>query len=212
MDFGLAKPAAIGAAASGTAPLLSAARTTSGPSPVSPLTSAGSIVGTIQYMSPEQIEGKEADARSDVFALGAVLYEMATGKRAFEGKSQLSVASAILEKEPQPASAIRAAICPALEHVISRALSKDPEKRWQTAADVRSELEWASESSLAAKPKTSPPSDATRRRPLQSWILSAAALVTLISLLVAAYALWRKQPDPRRLSASIAPPEDTTFD
>src|SRR6202040_153620 len=103
MDFGLAKPATISGA--GNAPLLSAAQTISGPSPISPLTTAGAIVGTIQYMSPEQIEGKEADARADIFSLGAVLYEMATGKRAFEGKTQLSVASAILEKEPEPISA-----------------------------------------------------------------------------------------------------------
>jgi serine/threonine protein kinase len=79
MDFGLAKPTSLGAAGSGSAPLLSAARTMSGPMPVSPLTTAGSIVGTIQYMSLEQIEGKDADARSDIFAFGAVLYEMAMG-------------------------------------------------------------------------------------------------------------------------------------
>src|SRR5438270_8792907 len=145
MDFGLAKPAAIGAAAAGTAPLLSAARTTSGPSPVSPLTSAGSIVGTIQYMSPEQIEGKDADARSDIFALGAVLYEMATGKRAFEGKSQLSVASAIMEKDPEPISSFQPLVPPALDHVIRTCLAKDPEERFQTAHDVKLQLKWISQ-------------------------------------------------------------------
>src|SRR5271156_6332528 len=92
MDFGLAKSTSAGVAGTSSAPLLSAARTMSGASPLSPLTTAGAIIGTIQYMSPEQIEGKEADARSDIFAFGAVLYEMVTGKRAFEGKSQLSVA------------------------------------------------------------------------------------------------------------------------
>jgi len=108
MDFGLAKPAATSAAAGvSSAPMLSAALTMTSPSPQgSPLTTAGSIVGTIQYMSPEQIEGREADARSDIFAFGAILYEMATGRRAFEGKSQLSVASAILEKEPEPLSSV----------------------------------------------------------------------------------------------------------
>jgi serine/threonine protein kinase len=86
MDFGLAKPAGLaGAPGSGTAPLLSAAMTSSGPSPMSPITTAGSIVGTVQYMSPEQIEGREADARSDIFAFGATIYEMATGARAFPG-------------------------------------------------------------------------------------------------------------------------------
>src|SRR5439155_2332544 len=106
MDFGLAKPMGLRntAAGSGAAPSFTAAATMSGPSPLSPLTSAGSIVGTIQYMSPEQIEGKEADARSDIFAFGAVLYEMITGKRPFVGKSQISLASAILEKDPEPIS------------------------------------------------------------------------------------------------------------
>src|SRR5579862_8381780 len=99
MDFGLAKATgnSLGGAAS-NAPLLSAAVTMSGAGPISPLTTAGAVIGTIQYMSPEQIEGKESDARSDLFALGAVLYEMTTGLRPFEGKSQISVASAILEK------------------------------------------------------------------------------------------------------------------
>src|SRR5271168_4970475 len=105
MDFGLAKPLGTQTMASGSAPSFTASPTMSGPSPMSPLTTAGSIVGTIQYMSPEQIEGKEADARSDIFAFGAVLYEMTTGKRAFEGKSQIGVASAILEKDPETISA-----------------------------------------------------------------------------------------------------------
>jgi serine/threonine protein kinase len=102
MDFGLAKGVAAGMAnAASSAPLLSAARTMTEASPMSPLTAAGAVVGTIQYMSPEQIEGKDADERSDLFALGAVLYEMATAKRPFDGKSQLSLASAILEKDPR---------------------------------------------------------------------------------------------------------------
>ena len=100
MDFGLAKPH--GLAASGSLPAFSAVATMT--SPVSPITTAGTVVGTVQYMSPEQIQGQEADARSDLFALGATLYEMLAGKRAFEGKSQLSVASAILEKDPEPLS------------------------------------------------------------------------------------------------------------
>src|SRR6266851_8432998 len=107
MDFGLAKPLGLRntATGSGAAPSFTAAATLSGPSPISPLTTAGSIIGTIQYMSPEQIEGKEADARSDIFALGAVLYEMVTGKRPFAGKSQISLASSILESDPEPISA-----------------------------------------------------------------------------------------------------------
>ena len=142
MDFGLAKSAAVGAAASGNAPLVSAALTASGPSPASPLTAAGSIVGTIQYMAPEQIEGKDADARSDIFAMGAVLYEMATGKRAFEGKSQLSLASAILEKDPEPVSAVKPTSPPALDFVVRTCLAKNPDERFQTAHDLRLQLQW----------------------------------------------------------------------
>jgi eukaryotic-like serine/threonine-protein kinase len=103
MDFGLAM-ATVPEQEAGTAsaPLLTATRTMNGLGPMSPLTSAGQVIGTIQYMSPEQLEGKKADARSDLFALGAVLYEMATGKPPFAGKSQISVAQAILEQDPQP--------------------------------------------------------------------------------------------------------------
>jgi len=140
MDFGLAKPAPLGAPGSGSAPLLSATRTISGPSPASPMTKTGSIVGTIQYMSPEQIEGKEADARSDIFAFGAVLYEMVTGKRAFEGKSQISVASAILEKDPEPISATKPLAPAALDYLVANCLAKDREDRFQTAHDVRLQL------------------------------------------------------------------------
>jgi len=96
LDFGLAKP---------TLPMVSGATLTATATPTTPVTEEGTIVGTFQYMSPEQVEGKEVDGRSEIFSLGAVLYEMVTGNPAFEGKSQLSVASAILEKEPEPINA-----------------------------------------------------------------------------------------------------------
>jgi len=115
LDFGLAKPAV--ALVSGST-LTVAARP-------SPMTQEGTVVGTFQYMSPEQVEGKELDGRSDIFSLGAVLYEMLTGKKAFEGKSQLSVASAILEKEPEAISAMKPLTPPALDHAIRRCLAKD---------------------------------------------------------------------------------------
>lgn len=145
MDFGLAKPTSTGTTGSSSVPLLSAAPTMSSPSPVSPLTTAGTIIGIIQYMCPEQIEGKEADARSDIFALGAVLYEMTSGKRAFEGKSQISIASAILEKDPEPISAVQPSTPPAFDYVIRTCLAKDPEERFQTAQDVKLQLKWISQ-------------------------------------------------------------------
>src|SRR5712671_6137190 len=144
MDFGLAKPLGLRNTATGrgAAPSFTAAATSSGPSPLSPLTTAGSIIGTIQYMSPEQIEGKDADARSDIFAFGAVLYEMATGKRAFQGKSHLSTASSILESDPQPVSGIKPNTPPAFEHVLTTCLQKNPEERYFAAHDIKLQLQW----------------------------------------------------------------------
>jgi len=147
LDFGLAKPAV--ALVSGST-LTVAARP-------SPMTQEGTIVGTFQYMSPEQVEGKGVDGRSDIFSLGAVLYEMVTGKKAFEGKSQLSVASAILEKEPEAISAMKLLTPPALDHGIRRCLAKDPEERWQTARDLAQELKWiAQPGTQAGTPSVAP--------------------------------------------------------
>ena len=180
MDFGLAKATAAGlAAGASNAPLVSAARTTSGPSPMSPLTSVGEVIGTIQYMSPEQIEGKNADARSDLFALGAVLYEMAIGKRAFAGKSQISVASAILEKDPEPISASQPLTPPAFEHVVSTCLAKNPEDRFQTAHDVRLELKWTAEGASRLMAQGMAPSSKTAPKIL-SWTIAALAIIALV--------------------------------
>src|SRR5215831_12116602 len=125
LDFGLARPAES----------LSSATTIAGVAPSSPVTAEGTIVGTFQYMSPEQVEGRELDGRSDIFSLGAVLYEMVTGKRAFEGRSQLSVASAILEREPPAINSVKPLTPPTLDHAIRRCLAKDRDERWQTAKD-----------------------------------------------------------------------------
>jgi serine/threonine protein kinase len=102
----------------------------------SAVTAEGTIVGTLQYMAPEQLEGKEVDARTDIFAFGAVVYEMATGKRAFEGKSQASLIAAILEREPPAMSSLQPMTPPALDRVIKRCLAKEPEIRWQTVIDL----------------------------------------------------------------------------
>jgi serine/threonine protein kinase/Tol biopolymer transport system component len=193
MDFGLAKASAA-ANVSGTAttaPLLSAAETISGPSPFSPLTSAGQIVGTIQYMSPEQIEGKEADARSDIFALGAVLYEMATGKRPFNGKSQISLATAILEKDPEPIRTLQPTLPVSLDRVINTCLQKNPDDRFQSARDVRLELKWIPETTA---PPISPTSKQGPARSILPWALAAAAILAAV---VVYFVASRKSPLPR---------------
>jgi eukaryotic-like serine/threonine-protein kinase len=118
--------------------------------PVTPVTQEGTIVGTFQYMSPEQVEGKEIDGRSDIFSLGAVLYEMWTGQRAFAGKSHLSVASSILEKEPAPITSLRPLTPSALERTIRKCLEKAPDDRWQSASDLASQLKWISEEGLGS--------------------------------------------------------------
>ncbi|MGA7565278.1 MAG: protein kinase [Terriglobales bacterium] len=185
MDFGLAKSAGTAAApAASSAPLLSAARTMSQASPVSPLTTTGTMIGTIQYMSPEQIEGREADARSDLFALGAVLYEMVTGARPFEGKSQISVASAILEKDPAPISATQPLTPPAFEHIISACLAKNPDDRFQTAHDVALQLKWITQSGT---PAVMPSKNNGKSRELLVWRILTALAVMLIALAL----FWR---------------------
>jgi eukaryotic-like serine/threonine-protein kinase len=205
MDFGLAKPATMSGA--GNAPLLSAAQTISGPSPISPLTTAGAIVGTIQYMSPEQIEGKEADARADIFSLGAVLYEMATGKRAFEGKTQLSVASAILEKEPEPISAKSPMAPVSLEYLVTTCLAKDREERIQTAHDVRLQLRGISQTppaSSAIAPEESP-------RKLWPWLVLAGAALLLVAAGAIYFRAQRSDAPALSVRAYIPPPLGTAF-
>ena len=130
---------------------------------VSQLTTAGTILGTYQYMAPEQLEGKEVDARTDLFAFGAVLYEMATGRRAFAGASQASLIGSIMHEQPQPASTLQPMIPPALDRVIQTVpLAKNPEDRLQTAHDVKLQLQWIADGgSVAGVPA---PVAAARRR------------------------------------------------
>ncbi len=205
LDFGLAKPLAttVGASAN-SVPVFSAAVTIA--SPDSPLTSAGMIVGTMHYMSPEQIEGKEADARSDIFAFGAVIYEMATGKRAFDGKSQISVASSILEKDPEPISSIQPLVPPTLEQVVKTCLSKDPDERFQTAHDLMLQLRWI------AQPSGVVPRPAVAVSPRKRVLTLAGALLALIAVGVAAFLFGRSaQPQPV-LRAIITAPGKFVFD
>jgi len=192
MDFGLAKAQA---APLGNVPASNTLATMS-----QPLTTEGTIVGTIQYMAPEQLEGKEADKRSDIFALGSVLYEMVTGKRAFEGKTTASTIAAILAAEPKPLSAVQPLSPPALEHVIATCIAKDPDERWQNCADISRQLEW-----VAKAPKTAEPSPRSRKL---LWMLPAAAL-----LIAAAFWLgmrWSKVP-ARVSQFEVYPPSSTYF-
>ena len=199
MDFGLAKStaASLGGAVT-SAPLLSAAKTMSGASPMSPLTTAGAIVGTIQYMSPEQIEGKEADGRSDLFALGAVLYEMVTGGRPFAGKSQISVASAILEKDPEPISTLQPLTPPGLEYIIHTCLAKNPEDRVQSAHDVKLQLKWIAQS--ATQDRRPNGNEETKRGSL-GWLTAGALAVVLIASLV----WWRSSIPAEQITYFSAP-------
>jgi eukaryotic-like serine/threonine-protein kinase len=209
MDFGLAKPLSPMSSGSVSAapPSFTAAATMSGPSPLSPLTTAGTIIGTIQYMSPEQIEGKEADARSDIFALGAVLYEMTTGKRPFEGKSQLSLASSILEKDPDSLLIVKPETPPAFDHLISTCLQKNPDDRYQSAHDVKIELQWIA----GAKPPAAGPVAITAKtngRERLAW--SAAVILAIVLSALAGFFLHRPKP-AQSVRTVINPPEKTTL-
>ncbi len=201
LDFGLAKSHPRGAGVSA----LSVPPTQS-----SPLTAEGAIVGTFQYMSPEQLEGKDADGRSDIFSLGAVLYEMAAGKKAFPGKSQYSVASAILEKDPEPIRAAQPRTPPALERVVSRCLAKDPEDRWQTARDLAVELKWmaqsGAETGFAAGETAAAPVPRQRRERLWMTATAVLGLATLVLLAGFVFLQWGA-PDIEPLRAYILPPE-----
>ena len=171
MDFGLAKPTpGFGGPGRGTptpsSPTVSLSELAT---PASPLTQKGQIVGTFEYIAPEVLRGAEADARSDLFSFGCVLYETITGRRAFHGESQLSVLASILEKEPEPASAIQPAVPPALEGIIRNCLKKDPDERYSTAHDVKLQLEMTDTVAPAVERK--PGSRAS------VWIAAAALVV-----------------------------------
>jgi tRNA A-37 threonylcarbamoyl transferase component Bud32 len=122
-----------------------------------PLTAHGTIVGTLQYMAPEQLEGREVDARTDIFAFGAVVYEMATGKKLFEGKSQASLIAAILEREPPAMLSLQPMTPPAFDRLVKKCLAKEPEKRWQAASDVCDELKWIADHTSDAARATAAP-------------------------------------------------------
>jgi Tol biopolymer transport system component len=172
-----------------------------------PLTQEGTILGTFQYMSPEQLEGQNVDHRSDIFALGVLLYEMLTGRRAFDGKTKTSLIAAIVSAEPPPLSQVQPLTPPALEHVIRKSLAKDPEARWQSAHDIGEELRWIGE--LGSQAGVAAPVASARR--MQRRTLIAAAIAGWLLALTGAIGAWwmwkRADAAERPLRAEIAPPE-----
>ena len=214
MDFGLAKPElplasrAIGPLTPST-PTMNLASLTSA---ASPLTQKGSIVGTFQYMAPEILQGGEADARSDLFSFGCVLYEMITGRHAFEGKSQLSVFTAILEKDPDPITASQPLAPLMLDRVVRACLAKDPADRFQSAHDVAMDLRWVAE---ATQSDSAPADSAKPPLPLnKSWTAAlAAVLLAFIALAAFGGYRWAKSSEESiSLHAEIPPPDKFSLD
>jgi serine/threonine protein kinase len=167
------------------------------------LTATGTILGTVQYMAPEQLEGKGTDARTDIFAFGSGVYEMVTGRKAFEGKSQASVIAAILEHEPPPMSSLQRMAPPAFDRAVRKCLAKDPEERWQNSRDLRDELKWIAEgSSQAGVPVTV--AVRRKRRLLLSWALVALLAAALVT--VAAVHFRERPADVSRVVFTVARP------
>ena len=201
MDFGLAKTVpAINRGAEGSA---STTRESAG----SPITEQGVIVGTFQYMSPEQIDGKEADTRSDIFALGAVLYEMATGRRAFAGKTIASVTGAVMHKDPPLISSIHPMFPPALDHLVGNCLIKNPDERWQTAHDALLELRWIAQDGMQGG--VFPPQAAGRTMSWLAWVIVTILAITIGGLLLRGSR--QNPPSPSLVSAALLPPAKFSF-
>ncbi|HEY1264649.1 MAG TPA: protein kinase, partial [Terriglobales bacterium] len=172
------------------------------------LTAEGTLVGTFQYMSPEQLEGKEADHRSDIFALGAVIYEMATGKAAFAGTSRASLIAAIMTLEPAPVSSLQPMTPRALDRVVKRCLAKDADDRWQSAGDLASELKWIAEGgSQAGIPE--PGVSVRRRKDWRPWAIAAGALALAMAGWLARFAASGKSPSS--IHAFLPAPQNTAY-
>ena len=194
LDFGLARSAAEVSPVRGLTELPTQAR---------PLTQEGTILGTFQYMAPEQLEGLEADARTDIFSFGALLYEMVTGRRAFAGASRTSLIAAIVASQPAPISTVVPMTPPALDHVIRKCLEKDPDDRWQSAHDLASELRWISEGTSQAG-LTAGIGRRHRTRERVAWTLAAVAVIAAIA--VASLLMTRRDPPRKPVESAIVMP------
>ncbi len=194
LDFGLAK---LGSSpVTGQDPLETAGKGQSD------LTAQGTILGTLQYMAPEQIEGEEADARSDIFAFGVVVYEMITGKKAFKGKSQASLIASILEHDPIPISALQQMTPPALDRLVRTCLAKEPENRWQNAHDLMIQLRWV----VDGGPEMTITSVVIARRKWRERVAWSLATLGLLGTVAFAVAHFRTPvADAPAVEFSIAP-------
>jgi serine/threonine protein kinase len=210
MDFGLAKPAPGLASASGVSPLTPSTPTMSVAAlsgSASPLTQKGTVLGTFQYMAPEVLQGSEADARSDIFSFGCVLYEMITGRRAFEGKSQFSVLGAILDREPEHLSVLRPTSPARLDETVRLCLAKNPEQRYGCMHDVKIQLKALAEAGAGvAQAESLKPSPFGAQLP---WLV--ASIAVLIALSLGAAYIFRAPKPAAVLRASILPLPGTSF-
>ena len=166
-----------------------------------PLTARGAVLGTFQYMAPEQLEGRQVDARTDIFGFGALLYEMVTGRKAFEGRSQASLIGAILHTEPRSMADFAEVVPEALDRLVRRCLAKDPEERWQSVRDVLTQLRWIAEDAHGDRA----PTEDSNRRTQAAWAVGVALLAVLAGAVV-----WNLRspsenpaPDPARLDIAF---------
>ena len=199
LDFGLAKISAPGINNASSATMATIPMT-------APLTMDGTILGTIQYMAPEALEGNEADARSDIFAFGALLYELATGQKAFAGKSQASLIASILKEKPAPVSQIQPLAPPMLEQVIDQCLAKDPTDRWQTAGDLKRALQWIVDGGSQAGV---PVKVSKRRKTREIVLMGVVAVFALIALGLGASVWQLNQREERVVRSNVQLAEGT---
>jgi eukaryotic-like serine/threonine-protein kinase len=200
LDFGLAKagPPVV----SGSASML--------PTTPAGVTVQGTILGTLHYMAPEQVEGREADARTDIFAVGCVLHEMVTGARVFDGRSAAGVMAAILERDAPALRALQPGVSAQFSHVVERCLAKDPDERWQSAADVMRELRWAAGAEPAPQAAVAVAAGSSRR----PWLMMAASAVVGFVVGAGALALYTRSaalPEARVTRLSIMPPQSASL-
>jgi eukaryotic-like serine/threonine-protein kinase len=188
LDFGLAKTSGASAAATGLSML---------PTTPANLTAQGTILGTFQYMAPEQLEGHDADARSDIFAFGALVYELVSGRKAFEGRSQASLSAAILERDPLPLTSLQPLAPASLDHIVAKCLAKNPDDRWQSARDVTTELKWLVSTHEIGTASTAPPT--VRSAPaMRVPIVLAAAVAIGLGVVASAIIVKRLSSAPSR--------------